>query len=96
MQDWRRWLEEGWLDFVVAMAYTRDDRLLRYLSHGLTGGIGGDRVWLGLGSWLFAEQPARGAAQVATASGADPAGIVLFSYDALAGRADLLDEIAAP
>ncbi len=96
MQDWRGWLEEGWLDFVVAMAYTRDDRLLRYLSHGLTGGIGGDRVWLGLGSWLFVERPERAAAQVAIASEADPAGVALFSYDALAERPEALDEIAAP
>jgi uncharacterized lipoprotein YddW (UPF0748 family) len=84
MQDWRRWLEEGWLDFAVAMTYTRDDRLLRYQARGLTGGVGGERVWLGLGSWLFAEEPERGRAQLRIVADVAPPGIALFSYDALA------------
>ena len=83
MQDWRRWIEEGWLDFAVAMTYTRDDRLLRYQAHGLTGGVGGERVWLGLGSWLFATEPERGRAQLRIVADAAPPGIALFSYDAL-------------
>lgn len=96
MQDWRRWLEEGWLDFVVAMAYTRDDRLLRYLSHGLTGGIGGDRVWLGLGSWLFAKRPERAATQFEIALEAAPPGLVLFSYDSLVEHPEALEITALP
>jgi uncharacterized lipoprotein YddW (UPF0748 family) len=83
MQDWRRWLDEGLLDFAVAMTYTRDDRLLRYLSQGLVGGVGGERVWLGLGSWMFANQPARAQAQAAIALASEPAGVAFFSWDAL-------------
>jgi uncharacterized lipoprotein YddW (UPF0748 family) len=93
MQDWRRWIDEEWMDFVVAMAYTRDDRLLRYLAHGLRGGIGGDRVWLGLGTWLLLSQPQRMQAQIDQALAAEPAGIVLFSYDALAEKAGSLEGI---
>jgi uncharacterized lipoprotein YddW (UPF0748 family) len=58
MQDWRRWLEEGWIDVAVVMAYMRDDRLLGYVAQSLVGGPGGDRVWIGLGSWLFVRDPA--------------------------------------
>ena len=83
-QDWRRWLEEGSLDFAVAMAYMRDDRLLRYVSRGLRSGVGGDRVWIGLGTWLFARSPERIAEQTRLALEAAPAGIVFFSWDALA------------
>ena len=36
-QDWRAWLEEGSLDFAVPMAYTRDDRLLRYQAEDFAG-----------------------------------------------------------
>jgi uncharacterized lipoprotein YddW (UPF0748 family) len=84
MQDWRGWLDEGLLDFVVAMAYMRDDRLLRYVAQGLRGGVGGDRVWIGLGTWLFASAPERIAAQVDIALQARPPGVVFFSYDAVA------------
>ena len=96
MQDWRRWLEEGWLDFAVAMAYTRDDRLLRYISHGLRGGIGGDRVWLGLGTWLSVARPDAIRLQVEIASAARPAGIAFFSYDAVADEPAALAALAAP
>ena len=65
------------------MAYSRDDTLLRYVSHALVGGIGGERVWLGLGSWLFADDPDRIAAQLGIALAPGPAGVALFSYDAL-------------
>lgn len=93
LQDWRTWLDAGWLDFAVAMAYTRDDTLLRQQAHALTGGVGGARVWLGLGSWLFLEQRDGIRRQAALAREADPAGVVLFSYDSLAD-ADALGDVA--
>jgi uncharacterized lipoprotein YddW (UPF0748 family) len=84
MQDWRRWLEQGWIDFAVAMAYTPDDALLRYQAAELRGGVAGERVWLGLGAWLLVREPERIAHQIGIAQAVKPAGIALFSYDALA------------
>jgi uncharacterized lipoprotein YddW (UPF0748 family) len=95
-QDWRGWLDEGLLDFAVAMAYTRDDRLLRYQLHALRGGVGGERVWLGLGSWLLAAEPARMLDQIALARSVTPPGIVLFSYDALAANPRALEALGKP
>ena len=83
MQDWRHWLEQDWLDFAVAMTYTRDDRLLRYLVGSLRGGVAGERVWMGLGTWLFADRPARAARQLETALASAPMGVAIFSYDAI-------------
>jgi uncharacterized lipoprotein YddW (UPF0748 family) len=95
-QDWRGWLDEGLLDFAVAMAYTRDDRLLRYQAQALHGGVGGERVWLGLGSWLFATEPARMLAQIELARAVTPPGIVLFSYDALAANPAAFEALGKP
>jgi uncharacterized lipoprotein YddW (UPF0748 family) len=93
LQDWRHWLEQGWIDFAVAMAYTGDDALLRYLAHGLRGGVGGERVWLGLGAWLLTGRLDRLEGQIALARGTSPAGIALFSYDALAERPTALEAL---
>jgi len=83
MQDWRRWLDEDLLDFAVPMAYTRDDRMLRYMSESLVDRTRGSRVWLGLGTWLFTKAPEGARRQLEIAEAAQPAGVVLFSYDAL-------------
>jgi uncharacterized lipoprotein YddW (UPF0748 family) len=95
MQDWRRWIEEGWVDFAVAMAYMRDDRLLRYVAHGLRGGVGGDRVWLGLGTWLNVDRPEAIRRQLEIAREAGSAGIAFFSYDAVADAPDALAALGA-
>jgi uncharacterized lipoprotein YddW (UPF0748 family) len=84
LQDWRRWLEEGLLEFAVAMAYTRDDRMLRYQAQELAAGPQAPRVWLGLGTWLFAKEPERALAQLRIVREAGAAADALFSYDAIA------------
>ena len=95
-QDWRRWLDEGALDFAVAMAYSRDERLFRYLAHSLHGGVAGARVWLGIGAWLQVDDPARLSSQVALAREVTPPGIALFSYDALAEKPGAIEALAQP
>jgi uncharacterized lipoprotein YddW (UPF0748 family) len=96
LQDWRGWLDDGRLDFAVAMAYTRDDRLLRYQTRALRFGVGGEKLWLGLGAWLVADDPPRIAKQVALAREVEPAGVALFSYDALAAKPAALEALTRP
>ena len=83
-QDWRRWLEDGLLDFAVAMAYTQDDRLFRYQAEELAHAGRPGATWLGVGAWLFAASPERAVAQLRLAREAGAAGDSLFSWDAIA------------
>jgi uncharacterized lipoprotein YddW (UPF0748 family) len=83
-QDWRRWLEDGLLDLAVPMTYTLDDRLLRYHAQSFASAPYAERIWLGLGVWLFARNPERAAAQLRLARAQGVAGDSLFSYDAIA------------
>jgi len=92
-QDWRGWLDARLVDFAVPMAYTTDDRLLRYLTTSALGGVGGDRVWLGLGVWLFASDPGRARAQRDAALALRPPGLAYFSYDAIAEAPALRDAL---
>jgi len=94
-QDWRRWLEEGIVDFAIPMAYTIDDRRLRYLLEAYAGDPQRDRIWAGLGVWLFARTPERALAQLALVADKAVAGEVLFSYDAIVESPALLAALEA-
>ena len=83
-QDWQAWVEEGSLDFAVPMAYTRDDRLLRYQAEHFAGLPIADRIWVGLGVWLFADEPQRALAQIQLVHDAGLRDLALFSYDSIA------------
>ena len=96
LQDWRRWIEDGLLEFAVVMAYTRDDRLLRYQAETFAGSSQADRIWLGLGTWLFAAEPARALEQIRIAHQAGATADALFSYDAIAEAPDLAQALARP
>jgi uncharacterized lipoprotein YddW (UPF0748 family) len=83
-QDWRGWLDAGLVDFAVPMAYTLDDRLLGYMAESFAGASARDRIWLGLGVWLFEANPPRAVAQLRIAREAGAGGDALFSWDAIA------------
>jgi len=94
-QDWPGWLEEGLLDFAVPMLYTTDDHFFGTQLRAYHG-IASDRIWVGLGSWLFAEAPDRAANQLRRAHSAGLAGVSLFSHDALAEHPALLQALIDP
>ena len=96
MQDWRRWIEDGLLEFAVAMAYTRDDRVLRYQAETFARSPLGDRIWLGLGTWIFASEPARALEQIRIVQEAGAAADALFSYDAIVETPGFAEALARP
>ena len=71
------------------MVYTKDDRLLRYQVEAFARGPDGDRIWPGLGTWLFASEPSRAIAQLAIVRAAGSVGEAIFSYDALVDSPEL-------
>jgi uncharacterized lipoprotein YddW (UPF0748 family) len=92
-QDWRGWLADGLVDFAVPMVYTLDDRLLHYQVEALAAGPNADRIWVGIGVWLFASDPQRAVTQLGIVRAAGSAGETLFSYDALVDSPALLEAL---
>ncbi len=82
-QDWRRWLEEGTVDFVAVMNYSTDPRLAGYLTRTAQAARGQRKVYTGLGAYLLAGKPDVLIEQIEDALKAGSAGIVLFSYDSM-------------
>lgn len=93
-QDWRGWLESGALDRAMPMVYTLDDRLLRYQLETFAGWPQADRIWPGVGAWLFSDVPGRAVAQIEILRRGGFSGEMLFSDDALADSEGLLEAIA--
>jgi len=91
-QDWPGWLDDGLLDFAVPMLYTTDDRFFLTELRAYRG-IAQDRIWVGLGSWLFIDAPDRAANQLRSAHSAGLAGVSLFSHDAFAEHPALLEAL---
>jgi uncharacterized lipoprotein YddW (UPF0748 family) len=94
-QDWKRWIEDGLLEFAVPMAYTLDDRMFRYIAEGFASGPRSDRIWIGHGTWLFAKRPEGALEQLEMARSAGARGEVLFSYDSIAEAPALRDALLA-
>ena len=92
-QDWRRWLEEGWLDLALPMSYTLDSRLLRYMAEHFAGRPDAARIAPGLGSWLFAKRPEGAVEQLRLLDEAGVRDRALFSYDSIATAPELRDAL---
>jgi uncharacterized lipoprotein YddW (UPF0748 family) len=94
LQDWRAWLDTGWLDFAVPMLYTRDAQRFEY-SLEILGALAEKRpLWVGLGSWLFAGDPPGASAQLARVAAEPRLGSALFSWDSLREQPALLSALA--
>ena len=92
-QDWRGWLEEGLLDFAVPMTYTLDDRLLRYQVEHFAGLAQGEKIWPGLGIWLFSSDPQRALEQLRIVRESGVSGEALFSYDSIMAAPALFESL---
>jgi uncharacterized lipoprotein YddW (UPF0748 family) len=94
-QDWKRWIEDGLLEFAIPMVYTLDDRMFRYMVEGFASGPRADRIWIGHGSWLFAKRPDGALEQLEVVRSLGARGEVLFSYDSIADATVLRDALLA-
>jgi uncharacterized lipoprotein YddW (UPF0748 family) len=80
LQDWRTWVEAGFIDVICPMAYTTDGRLFATQIAAAREIVGGRPVWAGIGAYRLSSSQIVENVQVARRLGA---GIVLFSYDSL-------------
>jgi uncharacterized lipoprotein YddW (UPF0748 family) len=94
LQDWLGWLDAGTLDFAVPMLYTRDPIFLRYGVETYAGLARRRALWVGLGSWLFADAPVLAVEQLRVASAEPGLGTALFSWDSIRETPALLSALA--
>jgi uncharacterized lipoprotein YddW (UPF0748 family) len=84
-QEWDAWLEAGILDVAVPMAYTSSTDTFRgQVRHARRSAGSRDRVWAGIGA--YTNSPDGMFAKIDVARLEDAGGVVLFSYDWMAGE----------
>jgi uncharacterized lipoprotein YddW (UPF0748 family) len=96
-QYWARWIHQGWMDFVVPMAYNFPPLELEYRAQVYHRMVGRDRLLIGLG--VFDGREEYLAEAVSLLRGVGVAGYAIFSYNALADErygAALLEHALLP
>jgi uncharacterized lipoprotein YddW (UPF0748 family) len=86
-QDWSSWLEEGIVDYVVLMSYTKDNQFAKEIVKSSLGHRAKGKVYIGIGLFLMKNSPDLFFNQYKMISDFSPDGIVFFSID------DLTDQI---
>jgi uncharacterized lipoprotein YddW (UPF0748 family) len=93
LQDWRMWVDSGWMDVICPMAYTPDTALFAS-QIALVRQIAGSRpVWAGIGAYRLSSSQTIENIQTARRLGAD--GVILFSYDSLSGSGRAADRLSS-
>jgi uncharacterized lipoprotein YddW (UPF0748 family) len=78
-QDWKQWLQKGWLDVLCPMAYTPDTETFRKQVLNAMNNAAGKKVWGGIGAFKQTAEGSIEKIQVGRELGAH--GFILFSYD---------------
>ena len=87
-QDWVRWCQEGWLDFVCPMNYTTSDSGFRSMSESQVAHLRGVvPLVTGIGHWRISDEQAIGQVEISRSLGSD--GFILFNMGAALGERGL-------
>ncbi len=81
LQDWRTWIESGFVDAICPMAYTQEPGRFAEQIAAARDIAGGQAVWAGIGAYRLT--PAQTVENIQTTRRLGTGGFILFSYDSL-------------
>jgi uncharacterized lipoprotein YddW (UPF0748 family) len=93
LQDWRTWLENGFIDALCPMAYTQEPSVFAAQIADVQSLAAGRPVWAGIGAYRLSARETID--NIATARRLGVNGIVLFSYDSLISPPNGTEYLAA-
>jgi uncharacterized lipoprotein YddW (UPF0748 family) len=93
LQDWRTWIENGFVDALCPMAYTQEPSVFETQIAHVRSLAAGRPVWAGIGAYRLS--PSETIQNIATARRLGVGGIVLFSYDSLVSPPNGIEYLAA-
>ena len=93
LQDWRTWLDNGFIDVVCPMAYTQEPGVFAEQIAEVRALAAGRPVWAGIGAYRLS--PRETIDNIATARRLGADGVILFSYDSLISPPNGTEYLAA-
>ena len=90
-QDWVRWVEEGWVDVVAPMMYSKSETVVRRQAESLARLVPPERVWAGIAVYNQSLAAAEGKIRACRRAGLS--GISIFSYNSLPGGGKSLERL---
>jgi uncharacterized lipoprotein YddW (UPF0748 family) len=94
-QNWTEWIDKKIVDNVVVMNYTDDTDIFKlYSSSLMIKGIS-EKVQMGIGAYIMKDNVPRIKEQIEYLKTLSPSGVVIFSYDDIAGNSDLKDLLSS-
>jgi uncharacterized lipoprotein YddW (UPF0748 family) len=93
LQDWRTWIENGFVDALCPMAYTEEPAAFAQQIADVRALAAGRPVWAGIGAYRLS--PTATIDNISTARRLGVAGIALFSYDSLISPPNGTEYLAA-
>lgn len=93
LQDWRTWLENGFIDALCPMAYTQEASVFAAQIADVRALAAGRPVWAGIGAYRLSARETID--HIATARRLGVSGIILFSYDSLISPPNGTEYLAA-
>lgn len=85
-QDWSAWLEEGIVDYVALMSYTKDNQFIKEVVKSGLGHRGKGKVYVGIGLFLMKNNLDLFYNQYGIIADLAPDGIIFFSIDDLSEK----------
>lgn len=93
LQDWRTWVDNGFIDVLCPMAYTQEAAVFAEQVAEVRALAAGRPVWAGIGAYRLT--PRETIDNIATARRLGAGGIILFSYDSLISPPNGTEYLAA-
>ncbi|MGB9717273.1 MAG: glycoside hydrolase family 10 protein [Thermoproteota archaeon] len=92
LQDWRKWVEEGWVDYVCTMAYAQGFYTFKAYVDEQKKACKPGKLYVGIGAWQLSPSELKKQIRYVVVDSELP-GVLLFNGDALLNNRELLNAV---
>jgi len=92
LQDWKKWVEEGWVDYVCTMAYAQGFYTFKSYVDEEKNACDPEKLYVGIGAWQLSPSELKKQIKYVVVDSGLP-GVLLFNGDSLLNNRELLNAV---